>query len=154
MMAGHAARYSGRKADWIGIAWLAYHDGAGTYRIGGVSFKSWIYWHFRTAMRKELGKKNTISLYALPCAYAASGGLAYELDVDRLLLSIDREKVPEILKRLTPAESKVLRMRFGIDGQELTLMQTGEILGISAERVRQIQAEALSKLTAILRAGE
>ena len=43
--------------------------------------------------------------------------------------------------------AQVLRMRFGlIDGRDRTLGEIGEELGVSRERVRQIEAEALAKL--------
>jgi len=50
-------------------------------------------------------------------------------------------------QHLAPRESQVLRMRFGlIDGQPHTLGEIADELGISRERVRQIEAESLRKL--------
>jgi RNA polymerase primary sigma factor len=40
----------------------------------------------------------------------------------------------------------VLRARFGIDGHPMTLSEIGEKLGITRERVRQIESRALGKL--------
>ena len=51
------------------------------------------------------------------------------------------------MKTLTPREAQVIRMRFGIDmNTEHTLAEVAVHLGLSCERVRQIQATALRKL--------
>jgi RNA polymerase primary sigma factor len=48
---------------------------------------------------------------------------------------------------LTPREKLVLQMRFGLgDGHQYPLEKVGEALGVTRERVRQIEAEALRKL--------
>ncbi|HEX8221627.1 MAG TPA: sigma-70 family RNA polymerase sigma factor [Chloroflexia bacterium] len=50
-------------------------------------------------------------------------------------------------KVLTPREKIVLQMRFGLgDGHQYPLEKVGEMLGVTRERVRQIEAEALRKL--------
>ena len=50
-------------------------------------------------------------------------------------------------KVLTPREKIVLQMRFGLgDGHQYPLEKVGEVLGVTRERVRQIEAEALRKL--------
>ena len=50
---------------------------------------------------------------------------------------------------LTPREKMVLQLRFGLgDGHQYPLEKVGEQLGVTRERVRQIEAEALRKLRA------
>jgi RNA polymerase primary sigma factor len=51
------------------------------------------------------------------------------------------------LSDLDRKEEKVIRLRFGLDGQDAkTLKQIGEMLNLSRERIRQIEAQALEKL--------
>ncbi len=53
----------------------------------------------------------------------------------------------ELLELLDPREATVLRMRFGLDNTPShTLKEIGQELGLTRERVRQIETEALSKL--------
>ena len=59
-----------------------------------------------------------------------------------------RKKRAEILRRvLNNQEKKILSLRFGIpDGNDMTLEQVGKNLGLTRERVRQIEKKALIKL--------
>lgn len=66
---------------------------------------------------------------------------------DRLLTTEVSQRVADILDTLTPKESLVIKMRFGIGGaKESTLEEIGSIMGITRERVRQIESQALRKL--------
>lgn len=57
------------------------------------------------------------------------------------------EQVEDALASLTPREARVLRLRYGLeDGEDYTLEQVGEKLGLTRERIRQIQAQALRRL--------
>lgn len=57
------------------------------------------------------------------------------------------DTVRTALKRLPPREERVLRERFGIDSEEKrTLEQVGRSFGISRERVRQLEGQAIERL--------
>jgi RNA polymerase primary sigma factor len=58
-----------------------------------------------------------------------------------------RECVAEVLAELTPREERILRMRFGIGMPDHTLEQVGKTFGVTRERIRQIEAKALQKLS-------
>ncbi|HTG53506.1 MAG TPA: RNA polymerase sigma factor RpoD/SigA [Gemmatimonadaceae bacterium] len=63
------------------------------------------------------------------------------------------EAIEESLSGLKEREAKILRLYFGLDGEEpMTLEQIGSLLGITRERVRQIKEKALSRLRHVSRA--
>jgi RNA polymerase primary sigma factor len=65
----------------------------------------------------------------------------------------DLRQVLTLLDKMDPREATVLRMRFGLNDEEpKTLKEIGESLGLTRERVRQIESEALAKLSECLTA--
>jgi RNA polymerase primary sigma factor len=71
------------------------------------------------------------------------------LPFDRLIQETDTNLVREVLASLTERESAILRLRFGLDeGGPKTLEEVGEHFGVTRERIRQIQEEALKKMRA------
>lgn len=61
-----------------------------------------------------------------------------------------KDQIHKILEKLDEREQQIIIRRYGLDhGQEpLTLKQVGESLGVTKERIRQLEARALSKLRA------
>lgn len=58
-----------------------------------------------------------------------------------------QDTIRMVLSKLNAREVQIIRLRFGLDGEgPLTLEETGKALGITRERVRQIQEKALTKL--------
>ncbi|HKW61284.1 MAG TPA: RNA polymerase sigma factor RpoD [Candidatus Acidoferrum sp.] len=58
-----------------------------------------------------------------------------------------RETMARVLKKLSPREERIIRMRFGFeDGNQHTLEEVGEVFAVTRERIRQIEAKALRKL--------
>jgi RNA polymerase primary sigma factor len=73
---------------------------------------------------------------------------------DSVAQSLLAEDLTEILNRLTPREARILRLRYGLqDGESRTLKEVGEMFGLSRERIRQLEKEALRKLRQRTHAG-
>jgi RNA polymerase sigma factor (sigma-70 family) len=69
--------------------------------------------------------------------------------------TLDRRKVTGLLCALDEREKRILNFRFGLDGQEpLSLEETGKKIGVTRERVRQIEKRCLLKLRRLARGEE
>lgn len=103
------------------------------------------------SLEKPLGLDGDSDDLTLGDALADDLSLAPDALASRTLLVNELETV---LQSLTPREQVVLKLRFGLGkgeadketGPAYTLAEIGEELGMSRERVRQIEAEALAKL--------
>ena len=98
--------------------------------------------------------KGTISLDS-PLSEASPDSTVSDLLADdsqvtpeeELLCVSEKESLERVLNTLAPRETLVIKLRYGLtDGTEYTLAEIGRQLGISRERVRQIEDEALRKL--------
>ncbi|HLN32915.1 MAG TPA: RNA polymerase sigma factor RpoD/SigA [Gemmataceae bacterium] len=70
-----------------------------------------------------------------------------------ILKADDFHQVMELLDKMDKREAAVLRLRFGLEGEEpKTLKEIGDRLGLTRERVRQIEGEALGKLSEVMQA--
>ena len=66
---------------------------------------------------------------------------------EEVTFSMLRELLRVILQDLPPREVRILQLRYGlVDGETYTLEEVGKKLGVTRERVRQIEAQALSRL--------
>jgi len=66
---------------------------------------------------------------------------------DTATYNLLKEHLEEVLEQLPPREVRILQLRYGLlDGQAYTLEEVGRKMGVTRERVRQIEAQALSRL--------
>jgi len=66
---------------------------------------------------------------------------------DMAMQNLLAEKLEQILSTLTPREARILRLRFGLlDGHAYTLKEVGAKFGLTRERIRQIERQALRRL--------
>ncbi len=65
---------------------------------------------------------------------------------DQIMKESLHDKVDDMLKHLSKREEQILRMRFGFNGETRTLEDIGKEIGLSRERVRQIEKRAKARL--------
>ena len=92
---------------------------------------------------------------SIEAEFADEGGSLADLIPDNSMPSVEstfeasetKDTIASAIERLAPREQAVLQLRFGLDGSEpRTLAEIGRSLGLSKERARQIEEEALRKL--------
>jgi len=91
-------------------------------------------------------------------SFEDSSGLSESIEDEKVAmpedaLGTDEElsKAIGLLSKIDPREADVLTLRFGLNGQEpLTLKEIGKKLGLTRERVRQIQRGALTQLNELM----
>ena len=99
--------------------------------------------------------------HVVPLEYSTSEGetaswedLIADPTLPNPIESIFQQEVSHLLtqildSRLSPREAQVIRLRFGFEtetGENATLVEAAEVVGISRERIRQLENTALSKL--------
>jgi RNA polymerase sigma factor (sigma-70 family) len=70
-----------------------------------------------------------------------------------VVTSVAGDELRDLLSGLSERERAVLRARYGLEGESESLRQIGERLGLSAERVRQLENRAIGKLRSAGSAG-
>jgi RNA polymerase primary sigma factor len=86
-----------------------------------------------------------------PDSTSELGDLIVDIDSrsheDAVFFMALQELIKQVLDKLSKREKKIIELRFGLDGEgPYTLEETGKIIGITRERVRQIQNNAIRKL--------
>lgn len=87
--------------------------------------------------------------------------LTYQVEGDEInspekiiLQQIEHEELAELLERLSEREKLIIKIRYGFDdGEPHTLAETGQVVHVSRERVRQLEMRALRKLKCLLEPG-
>lgn len=70
-----------------------------------------------------------------------------ETSEELLIKQLMKEDLEKVLDSLNAREKQVIRWRFGLDdGRTKTLQEIGELMGVSRERIRQIESCAFRKL--------
>lgn len=66
---------------------------------------------------------------------------------DEVTTHLLQEQLQQALDKLPPREAQILRLRYGLaDGRVYTLEEVGQTIGVTRERVRQLEAQALNRL--------
>ncbi len=75
---------------------------------------------------------------------------------DLITVQLESEELAAyVTKYLSPREQQILKIRYGLDdGRPRTLAETGRVIGVSRERIRQIEKRALQKLKIMLSSGK
>ena len=74
---------------------------------------------------------------------------------DMVTFQLENEELADHMQQyLSDREQQILKIRYGLDdGEPRTLAETGRVIGVSRERIRQIEKRALQKLKLMLQPG-
>jgi len=71
--------------------------------------------------------------------------------LERAMEELQKDLIVRLLDSLSEREARILRIRYGLEtGESHSLEQTGKIIGVTRERIRQLEARALRKLREFL----
>lgn len=105
----------------------------------------------RRAIRASRGGRAAVSLESMLGESDSLEDLRATAPDEQLSADHEQARLQQLLASLDPREAEVLRLRFGIDVEApLTLREIGERLGVSRERVRQLETRALRKLSSMM----
>ncbi|MBA0554968.1 hypothetical protein Golob_014038 [Gossypium lobatum] len=104
-----------------------------------------IYQNLKPSVR--LTSNPAITVYLLKFQPEVIAGPEADTSEDILTKQLMKEDLEKVLESLSPRERQVIRWRFGMeDGRMKTLQEIGESIGVSRERIRQIEMSAFRKL--------
>ena len=107
----------------------------------------------RRAIRAERAGSGTVSLDALPTANDTIVDEGMQQPDEVFFHGYNLERIEQLLGSVSEREARILRLRFGLDPEErepLTLKEIGKRIGLTRERVRQIESEALQRLNRVI----
>jgi RNA polymerase primary sigma factor len=98
---------------------------------------------------RELDVSSSLETFNL---LSRTGVRDLEADPEKIILQqIENEELTDLLERLSEREKLIIKIRYGLeDGKPHTLAETGEVMHVSRERVRQLEMRALKKLRLLL----
>lgn len=98
-------------------------------------------------LRKYIAQETIPREQLVSLSYVNRRMLPLVPSVEEKFVSLElTQVVDDVLSTLTPKQKDVLRLIHGFEGDPQTYLQIGEYLGVTRERVRQIEAKALMKL--------
>jgi RNA polymerase primary sigma factor len=95
----------------------------------------------------------TVSLDSMPTAHETIIDEAMQRPDDVYFRKYDLSRIDHLLGSISEREAMILRLRFGLDPEEpepMTLKEIGKRIGLTRERVRQIESEALRRLQRLM----
>ncbi|MHC4817116.1 MAG: sigma-70 family RNA polymerase sigma factor [Planctomycetota bacterium] len=111
----------------------------------------------KRAIKAEATGSGTVSLDNMPTAHETIIDEKMKRPEEVFFRRYDLAKVDELLSSISQREAMILRLRFGLDKEikhPLTLKEIGLRIGLTRERVRQIEAEALRRLHKVINADD
>ncbi|HYO07390.1 MAG TPA: sigma-70 family RNA polymerase sigma factor [Tepidisphaeraceae bacterium] len=116
--------------------------------------------HLKMSPKKVKIIRKAVKAYHSPTQFGGGGHGDNEMTISELVadthnpgpeeLTRDKDELrqlQDLLHRIDEREARILKLRYGLDGEDpMTLKEIGERIGLTRERVRQIEHEALGKL--------
>lgn len=138
-------------------------DAIGSFNFSyGTKFSTYALYSIYNVFKRLMAKKGKIerrpySLSSTPLDNDRSYPIVSDRELDPAIatrLSESMQMLPQDIREavgsLSSVEQEVIYSRFGFNGTEMTLEQVGQVIGLTKERVRQIQIKALEKLKMIV----
>lgn len=147
--------------DLVQEAYMGLIDAADRYDPDrGIKFSTYAHWHIKKKIMDAIHNRNEI----VRTPRRRPSHVCGTLDEARVAKMPDQAPhaseamdeadmvaaVRDCIKRLPSREAIVVRLRRGVNTEAMTLAKVGDILGVTAERVRQIQKSGEEKLRALL----